>query len=109
MRTCDVLALPAIVEGRALVQQEALSSGLPLIVTRNAGAEDLVEDGRTGFIVPIRSPQALADRIAWLAEHRAELAAMRREALRAAAATQWSHYGERVCDAVLAACARARN
>jgi glycosyltransferase involved in cell wall biosynthesis len=106
MQTCDVLALPAIVEGRALVQQEALASGLPLIVTRNAGAEDLVREGRTGFIVPIRAAEAIADRIAWFADHRAELADMSREATRAAAGAGWSDYGDRVCAAVQAACAR---
>jgi glycosyltransferase involved in cell wall biosynthesis len=109
MRTCDVLALPAIVEGRALVQQEALASGLPLIVTRNAGGEDLVHEGRTGFIVPIRSPEAVADRIAWFADDRTALADMRREALRAAAESDWAAYGERVCGAVLAAHASAQS
>jgi glycosyltransferase involved in cell wall biosynthesis len=103
MRTCDVLALPAIVEGRALVQQEALASGLPLIVTRNAGADDLVHEGRTGFLVPIRSPEAVADRIAWCADHRAQLTDMRHEAMRVAQETRWSQYAERVCDAVIAA------
>ncbi|HUR59651.1 MAG TPA: glycosyltransferase family 4 protein, partial [Opitutaceae bacterium] len=42
MRSCDVFVLPSIVEGRALVQQEALACGLPLIVTPNAGGEDLI-------------------------------------------------------------------
>ena len=41
MKTCDVLVLPSIVEGRALVQQEAMSCRLPVIATRNAGADDL--------------------------------------------------------------------
>jgi glycosyltransferase involved in cell wall biosynthesis len=39
MLECDVLVLPSIVEGRAMVQMEALSCGLPIIVTPNAGAE----------------------------------------------------------------------
>ena len=38
----DALLMPSIVEGRALVQQEALSCGLPVIATSNAGGEDLV-------------------------------------------------------------------
>lgn len=103
MRTCDVLALPAIVEGRALVQQEALASGLPLIVTRNAGGQDLITEGRTGFLVPIRSPEALAERIAWLADRRQLLPEMRREAQRVAAATSWSQYESRVWEALRAA------
>jgi glycosyltransferase involved in cell wall biosynthesis len=100
MRTCDVLALPALVEGRALVQQEALASGLPLIVTENAGGDDLVVEGRTGFLVPIRSPEAIADRIAWFADHRDLLPDMRREAIRKAAETGWQHYEHRVLDLV---------
>lgn len=56
MRSCDVFVLPSIVEGRALVQQEAMACGLPLIATKNAGGDDLIVDGETGFLVPIRSP-----------------------------------------------------
>jgi glycosyltransferase involved in cell wall biosynthesis len=99
MRGCDILALPAIVEGRALVQQEALASGLPLLVTANAGAEDLIDEGLTGFIVPIRSPQALAERLAWFADHRALLPGMRRCALAKAAETGWAQYEASVCEA----------
>ena len=52
----DALILPSIVEGRALVQQEALSCGLPIIVTKNAGAEELIHEGITGYLIPIRCP-----------------------------------------------------
>ncbi len=100
MRTCDVLALPALVEGRALVQQEALASGLPLIVTANAGGDDLIEEGRTGFLVPIRSPEAIADRIAWFADHRQFLPDLRRHAVRKAVETSWADYENRVLELV---------
>ncbi|CEF48536.1 unnamed protein product [uncultured bacterium] len=102
MRTCDVLVLPALAEGRALVQQEALASGLALIVTANAGGDDLVEEGRTGFIVPIRSPEAIAERIAWFADHRQLLPEFRRHAVRKAAETGWAGYENRVLDVVRA-------
>jgi len=65
MQTCDVLVLPSIVEGRALVQQEAMACRLPVIATKNAGADDLIVNGETGFLVPIRSPGAIAERIDW--------------------------------------------
>jgi glycosyltransferase involved in cell wall biosynthesis len=100
MRTCDVLVLPSVVEGRALVQQEALASGLPLLVTPNAGGDDLVDEGQTGFLVPIRDPEALADRIAWFADHRADLPAMRRLARKKAADTSWIQYEAHVREAV---------
>ena len=102
MRSCDVFVLPALVEGRALVQLEALASGLPLIVTAHTGGDDLVEEGRTGFTIPIRSPEAIAERLAWFADHRDALAEMRRHAIRKAADTSWLHYENRVLDAVRA-------
>ena len=57
MKEHDALVLPSIVEGRALVQQEFLSCGLPIIVTPNSGGEDLMTEGTTGYLVPIRSPK----------------------------------------------------
>src|SRR4029077_10572451 len=76
MQTCDALVLPSIVEGRALVQQEAMACGLPLIVTKNAGADDLIVDGETGFLIPIRSPESIAEKIHWCAQNRSHLSGM---------------------------------
>ena len=70
MRSCDVFVLPSIVEGRALVQLEAISMGLPLIITPNTGGCDLVEDGKTGFIVPIRSSRAIMQKVNWFADNK---------------------------------------
>jgi glycosyltransferase involved in cell wall biosynthesis len=92
MATCDVLALPSIVEGRALVQQEAMSRGLPLVATRNAGGEDLIEEGKTGFLVPIRAPEAVAERLERLAQDRGLLEAMSAAAWRKAEQFTWEAY-----------------
>lgn len=100
MRSCDVLVLPSIVEGRALVQQEALASGLALLVTPNSGGDDLVDEGRTGFVVPIRSPEAIAERLAWFADHRSALPDMRQCSLGKAASTGWSEYETHIRAAV---------
>ena len=96
MSNCDVLVLPSIVEGRALVQQEALSNGLPLIVTPNAGGEDLIDEGETGFLVPIRSPEAIAEKMAWFLDHRGDISRMREAARRKAALCSWQDYGARI-------------
>jgi len=50
----DVFCLPSIEEGLALVLGEALSFGLPIITTCNTGADDIITDGREGYILPIR-------------------------------------------------------
>lgn len=98
MESCDVFCLPSIVEGRALVQQEAMSCGLPLIVTPNAGAEDLIDEGVTGFLVPPASPDAIADRIAWFADHRDAIPEMGRAALTKAAELTWAQYAHTIIE-----------
>jgi glycosyltransferase involved in cell wall biosynthesis len=102
MQSCDVFVLPSIVEGRALVQQEAMACGLPLIVTPNAGGQDLLEEGKTGFLVPIRAPETIAEKIDWFATHRDQVPRMRESAIRKAAEYTWQRYGERIVDAVYA-------
>ena len=100
MRTCDVLVLPSIVEGRALVQQEAMACGLPLIVTRNAGGHDLVIEGETGFVVPIRAPEAIAEKMDWFAANRSKLAGMAIASQERASQFTWQGYGETVIAAI---------
>jgi glycosyltransferase involved in cell wall biosynthesis len=96
MRSCDVFCLPSIVEGRALVMQEAMSQGLPLIITRNTGGADLIKEGYTGFLVPIRSPEAIAAKLNWFLENRSIIPAMGRMAQRYAAEYTWEGYGSNV-------------
>jgi len=100
MRSCDVLALPSIVEGRALVMQEAMSQGLPILITPNTGGEDLVEDGKTGFLVPIRSPELIADRLAWFADRREDTRTMGESARAKAATYTWADYGAKVATVI---------
>jgi glycosyltransferase involved in cell wall biosynthesis len=100
MRTCDVLVLPSIVEGRALVQQEAMACGLPLIATRNAGGEDLIIEGKTGFLVPAGDPKAIAEKIDWFLKNRGQLPAMSSAARAKAAELTWPAYGDLILHAI---------
>ena len=100
MQSCDVLILPSIVEGRALVQQEAMACGLPLIVTRNAGGEDLIIEGETGFLVPAGSPAVIAEKIEWFLENRARLPGMSVAARAKAAELTWPTYGAKILHAI---------
>ena len=92
MQACDVFVLPSIVEGRALVQQEAMACGLPIIVTKNAGAEDLVEDGKAGFLIPIRDPQAIAEKLTYLFNNRDVLKEMKVAAYKKSQQVTWQNY-----------------
>ena len=96
MRTCDVFCLPSIVEGRALVMQEAMSQGLPLIITPNTGGSDLIQEGATGFLVPIRSPEAIAEKIEWFLDNRSAIPEMGRLAQQHAARYTWESYSNHI-------------
>lgn len=100
MQSCDIFVLPSIVEGRALVQQEAMICGLPLIVTANAGGEDLIEEGKTGFLVPIRSAEKIAEKINWFAENRDCLEEMSNASRRKAAQITWRTYRQKILSAI---------
>lgn len=100
MQSCDVFVLPSIVEGRALVQQEAMACGLPVIATKNAGADDMIVNGETGFLVPIRSPDSIAEKISWCAANRSLVNGMGIAARKRAAEFTWRAYGESIVAAV---------
>jgi glycosyltransferase involved in cell wall biosynthesis len=57
----DVFAFPSLAEGSALVTYEAQASGLPCVVTHEAGS--VVRDGIEGFVVPSCDITELANRI----------------------------------------------
>jgi alpha-maltose-1-phosphate synthase len=92
MRQHDVLLLPSLFEGFALVIGEALSQGLPVIATVNSGATEVVRDGVEGFIVPIRDSHAIAERLQQLACNSDQLLSMRQACLRRAAELTWDSY-----------------
>jgi len=98
MRSCDVLVLPSIADGFGLVVSEAMACGLPVIVTPNTGASDYVTDGVDGFIVPIRSSDAIATRLDQLASDREKLAEMGQAAVQKARSWSWRNYREEILD-----------
>ena len=100
MQESDVLILPSLAEGLALVVPEALACGLPVIVTPNTGALEFVRDGTEGFVVPICRPDAIADRLQMLHDNREMLATMSRNALETAAKKSWESYRANLAETV---------
>ncbi|MGA2982455.1 MAG: glycosyltransferase family 4 protein [Terriglobia bacterium] len=91
----SVLVMPSIEEGLALVQAQAMACGIPVIATTNTGAENLFSDGIEGFIVPIRDPLAIRDKVEWMIGHVTERARMGAAALeRVKDLGGWNRYGE---------------
>jgi glycosyltransferase involved in cell wall biosynthesis len=96
MRSCDVFCLPSIVEGRALVMQEAMSQGLPIVITPNTGGSDLVIAEKTGFLVPIRSPEKIAEKLEWFLHNREIIPEMGNAAKLHASTYTWENYASTI-------------
>lgn len=92
----SVFVFPSLDEGMALVQLEALACGLPVICTTNSGGDSVIEEGREGFVVPIRDHEALAQKISYLLENPAQLATMSALAREKALQFSWERYGEKL-------------
>ena len=56
----DLLALTSLNEGTPAAIIEAMASGVPVIATSVGGVPDLVEDNRTGFLVPSEDVELLS-------------------------------------------------
>ena len=59
----DVFVMPSLMEGLGLSVIEAQACGIPVVASRVGGLVDLIEDGQSGYLVPINDPAALASRI----------------------------------------------
>jgi glycosyltransferase involved in cell wall biosynthesis len=56
----DVFALPSLYEGSSLAVLEAMAAGIPIVSSAIGGTEELIEDGRSGLLVPPGDAKALA-------------------------------------------------
>ena len=61
MHQTDLLLLPSVEEGIANVVLEAMQLGTVVLTTDCGGMNEVIKDGENGFIVPVRSPQKIAD------------------------------------------------
>ena len=66
---CDLFVLPSWFEGLAKVLMEAAYAQKPIVATNVSGANDIIIDNETGYIVEVDNPQQLADRIEKLLEN----------------------------------------
>ena len=81
-----------------MVVPQILACGVPVIVSENTGAADIIEDDKNGYIVPIRNSKAIADRIEFLYLNSEKLAEMKQNVLSNPLDLSWDAYGDRYVD-----------
>ena len=77
MHTSHIFLLPSLAEATPTVLLEAQATGLPILATDVGGVRDIVSSS-AGFLVPPGDPDALADKLALLADHPEDWLAMGR-------------------------------
>jgi glycosyltransferase involved in cell wall biosynthesis len=90
---CSAFVLPSLADSFSLATLEAMACGLPVIVSENTGAADLIENGREGFVVPIRDANAIREKIELLRKNEEDRVIMGRHAAARARRMSWHHYG----------------
>lgn len=93
----SVFCLASIEEGFGMVTIQAMACGLPVICTTNAGAADIIREGRDGFILPIRDVDAIKEKILYFYENPEAGRNMGESArLRVQTGFSWSDYGHKM-------------
>jgi glycosyltransferase involved in cell wall biosynthesis len=96
----NVFILPSIQDGFGMVIFQAMACGLPVILSENTGAYDVVtKDGEEGFVIPIRNINAIKEKIKFLHENENICREMGRKAKeRVSSGFTWNDYGDRYMD-----------
>lgn len=70
LASIDIFVMPSLLEGLPMILLEAMAMGKPIIATDIEGIKEILENGRTGLLVPPRDPQALSEAIGDLLIHK---------------------------------------
>lgn len=93
-RSAVFFCLPSVDDGFGMAVLEAMAYGLPVIITENVGAKDLVRRGVDGFVVPVGDVSALMEKLEFLYLHGEVRESMGQAAFERAGEFPWSKYAE---------------
>lgn len=91
----SIAVVPSIEDGFGMVVPQLFSCNIPVIVSENTGSMDLVEEGKNGFVVPIRNAQAIKNKIQFIYNEPKKLIEMKRYIKDNPVDLSWDAYGNR--------------
>lgn len=94
MLNCDVFVLPSWQEGSSKAVYEAMSIGLPSIVTHSSGS--VIRDGIDGFVIDAGDSSSLKERMMFYKKNPEQIEIMGRNAKEHVQQFTWSRYANKV-------------
>ncbi len=98
LKKSDLFVFPSLTEGSALSIMEAMSCGLPCVVTTNSGS--YVRDGKDGFIIPIRDAKKMSEKITYFYKNRQKVKEMGLSALKQMEHKSWKSHGNEFANSI---------
>jgi D-inositol-3-phosphate glycosyltransferase len=94
----QVVVVPSLYESFGMVALEAMACGVPVIASQVGGLPYLVQDGKTGYVIPDGNPEILKQRLMQLIEAPALRDEMCGQAVEYARSYDWSLIAKKVAD-----------
>jgi glycosyltransferase involved in cell wall biosynthesis len=93
----SVFILPSLEDGFGMVIFQAMSCGLPVILSENTGGYDAIsQDGEEGFVIPVKNVEAIKDKILYMYNNPDLAKSMGDKAkMKVANGFTWNDYGNR--------------
>ena len=96
----EEIVFPTLGEGFGMVVLEAMSCGLPVIISDLAGGNDVITEGVDGFEFKAGDEGELFEKIKWFIENRDKIPQMARNARKKAESYTWDIYSQRLQKAI---------
>lgn len=94
----EAVVVPSLYESFGMVALEAMACGTPVVASQVGGLAFLVQDGETGFTVPVDAPQVMAEKLALLLTDAPLRQAMGRRAAEFAQMYAWDIIASKMVD-----------
>jgi D-inositol-3-phosphate glycosyltransferase len=104
----QVVVVPSLYESFGMVALEAMACGVPVIASEVGGLPYLVQDGKTGYVIPDGNPEILKQRLMQLIEAPALRDEMCGQAVDYARSYDWSLIGKKVSDLYITVLAKSQ-
>lgn len=100
LKESDVFIFPSLGDGFGLSILEAASVGLPVIISQNSGAADIITNYKEGIVIPIQSVTAIEEAVMWLVNHPEAISSMGMLAREKVLTYTWDRYYKTAVDQI---------